>query len=620
VVFGTSSIGTDQAEVEITELDAAVTFDISVTPGSISEDLEEAATFTVSMSGALAVGNTATVDIALIADGDGDAQAADGVDYLEALVAAITAGVSGTDIAFDGTTLTFTGGGDTTFDFTVTAQDDTDVEGVEDINVQLTNDTVAFGTSSIGTDQAEVEITERDASVVFDVMVMSEDGTNDASTQDATIFEEDLLDDEGTFRVSLTGADQLTDGNTATVTLTISGTTTNDGPNNDFQQNVINQILTAATAAGVLAIDNLDGTLTLTWDENADSFFDVDLTALDDEENEGLESLTFALSDAAILDGTATIDPVKAAATLNIDEDELQVFGAQIITNSSASTPNEQVLLLNFSDIDGILDREISGIASFKLDLSEEGQQGFFPFDEGQGNTNPVALDTDTEIAVTLKYIQGSGQFNLTDFGLLDELQNTTLTLQDQGNVQFSGGQGSGAQAAIWLLTPDTNGNGQNGFDISESIEVFIEDTGGVAGLNEIALDTSKSNTSFDLDLGLLSLVDDPSTPFDGVTNFFDEDLFGETESIDISGSNAEDNSLTLAAQDVLDMTEGFADTVTITGDSGDTVNLVDQDGAGGETWTSGGSVGGFTTYTYGATGVSAVIDDDLTVNQNIIV
>jgi hypothetical protein len=412
----------------------------------------------------------------------------------------------------------------------------------------------------------------------------------------------------------------LTDGNTATVTLTISGTTTNDGPNNDFQQNVINQILTAATAAGVLAIDNLDGTLTLTWDENADSFFDVDLTALDDEENEGLESLTFALSDAAILDGTATIDPVKAAATLNIDEDELQVFGAQIITNSSASTPNEQVLLLNFSDIDGILDREISGIASFKLDLSEEGQQGFFPFDEGQGNTNPVALDTDTEIAVTLKYIQGSGQFNLTDFGLLDELQNTTLTLQDQGNVQFSGGQGSGAQAAIWLLTPDTNGNGQNGFDISESIEVFIEDTGGVAGLNEIALDTSKSNTSFDLDLGLLSLVDDPSTPFDGVTNFFDEDLFGETESIDISGSNAEDNSLTLAAQDVLDMTEGFADTVTITGDSGDTVNLVDQDGAGGETWTSGGSVGGVTTYTYGAPGVSAVIDDDLTVNQNIIV
>jgi hypothetical protein len=329
------------------------------------------------------------------------------VDYLEALAAAIDAGIVGTDIAFDGTTLTFTGGGDTTFDFTVTAQDDSAVEGTEDINVQLTNDTVVFGSSSIGADLAEVEITERDADVVFDIMVTSEDGANDASTQEATILEEDPLDDQGTFRFTLTGADQLTDGNTATVTLNIGGSTTNDGADDDFQQNVIAQILTAATAAGVLAVDNLDGTITLTWDENSDSFFDVDLSAMDDDVKEGTESLIFTLSDATILDGEATIDPVKTAATLNIEEDEIQVFGAQIITNSSASTPNEQVMLLTFSDEDGLLDRDISGIASFKLDLSEEGQQGFFPFDEGMGNTNPVELDTDAEIAVSLKYIQG---------------------------------------------------------------------------------------------------------------------------------------------------------------------------------------------------------------------
>ena len=618
-MFGSSSIGTDLAEVEITELDAAVSFDITVTPGSISEDLEEAATFTVTMSGTLLAGNTATVDIGLIADLDGDAQATDGVDYLEALFDAITAGVAGTDIVFDGTTLTFTGGGDTTFDFTATAQDDSAVEGTEDINVQLTNDTVVFGSSSIGTDLAEVEITERDADVVFDIMVTSEDGANDASTQEATILEEDPLDDQGTFRFTLTGADQLTDGNTATVTLNIGGSTTNDGADDDFQQNVIAQILTAATAAGVLAVDNMDGTIALTWDDNSDSFFDVDLSAMDDDVKEGTESLIFTLSDATILDGEATIDPVKTAATLNIEEDEIQVFGAQIITNSSASTPNEQVMLLTFSDEDGILDREISGIASFKLDLAEEGQQGFFPFDEGMGNTNPVELDTDADIAVSLKYIQGSNQFNLTDFGLLDEMQNTVLTLQDQGNVQFSGGVGSGAQAAIWLLTPDTNGDGQSGFDISEPIEVFIEDTAGVNGLNEVVLDSSSSNTSFDLDLGLLSLVDDPTTPYDGITDFFDEDLFGETEAIDISGGNAEANSLTLAAQDVIDLTEGFADTVTITGDTNDTVSLVDQDGAGGDSWASGGSVGGFTAYTYGATGVSVVVDDDLTVNQNVM-
>jgi hypothetical protein len=199
--FGSVSIeGAKQsADLTIEDIDAAVTFDISVTPGSISEDLEEAATFTVTMSGDLAVGNTATVDIALIADGDGDTQAADGVDYLEALVAAITAGVSGTDIAFDGTTLTFTGGGDTTFDFTLTAQDDTDVEGVEDVNVQLTNDTVVFGTSTIGTDQAEVEITELDAAVTFDISV-----TPGSISEDA--------EESATFTVSMSGA--LAVGNT----------------------------------------------------------------------------------------------------------------------------------------------------------------------------------------------------------------------------------------------------------------------------------------------------------------------------------------------------------------------------------------------------------------------
>ena len=121
-------------------------------------------------------------------------------------VAAITAGVSGTDIAFDGTTLTFTGGGDTTFDFTVTAQDDTDVEGVEDVNVQLTNDTVVFGTSSIGTDQAEVEITELDAAVTFDISV-----TPGSISED--------LEEAATFTVTMSGA--LAVGNTATVDIAL---------------------------------------------------------------------------------------------------------------------------------------------------------------------------------------------------------------------------------------------------------------------------------------------------------------------------------------------------------------------------------------------------------------
>jgi hypothetical protein len=242
VVFGTSTIGQDLAEVEITELDAAVTFDISVTPGSISEDLEEAATFTVTMTGALPAGNTATVDIALIADGDGDIQATDGVDYLDALVAAITAGVAGTDIGFDGTTLTFTGGGDTTFDFTLTAQDDTDVEGVEDVNVQLSNDSVTFGTSSIGTDTAEVEITELDAAVTFDISV-----TPGSISED--------LEESATFTVTMTG--DLPAGNTATVDIALIA----DGDGDTQATDGVDYLdaLVAAITAGVADVHGRRG-------------------------------------------------------------------------------------------------------------------------------------------------------------------------------------------------------------------------------------------------------------------------------------------------------------------------------------------------------------------------
>ncbi|MGI9413440.1 MAG: hypothetical protein ACR2PM_07220 [Hyphomicrobiales bacterium] len=364
----------------------------------------------------------------------------------------------------------------------------------------------------------------------------------------------------------------------------------------------------------MLAIDNLDGTITLTWDENADSFFDVDLTAFDDNATEDTESLTFTLSDASVLSGEATIDPAKTAATLNIEEDEIVVFGAQVITNSNASEPFDQILLLNISDINGILPREDSGIASIQLDLSEEGQQGFFPFDDNGGDTNPVIIETDVETAITLKYIQGAAQFNLTDFNLLDDTQTSVLAVQDTGNVQFSDGQGSGAQAAIWLLTPDAMS--PSGVAVSDPIEVFISFNTGGTGLNEIVLDSSSSNTSFDLDLGLLSLVDDVTTPNDGTTTFFDEDLFGDTDSIDISGSQgSEANNLTLSAQDVMDLQEpDLTPEVFIIGDSNDSVELFDSDGIGnGTDWMSGASAGGFTAYTFGS--VTVQIDDDLTVS-----
>ena len=66
-------------------------------------------------------------------------------------------------------------------------------------------------------------------------------------------------------------------------------------------------------------------------------------------------------------------------------------------------------------------------------------------------------------------------------------------------------------------------------------------------------------------------------------------------------------NTVTLAAQDVLDMSD--TDTLTIDGDAGDSL----QAGTG---WTDGGTSGGFHTYTQGL--ATLLVDTDITVNADI--
>ena len=83
------TIGTDVANVDITELDNSLQWNISATPGSISEDLEQSTTFTVTLSGSLSAGNTSSVEINIFDDADGVPAALDGSDYTQAFLAAL---------------------------------------------------------------------------------------------------------------------------------------------------------------------------------------------------------------------------------------------------------------------------------------------------------------------------------------------------------------------------------------------------------------------------------------------------------------------------------------------------------------------------------------------------
>ena len=63
--YGTATIDNDVSEVDITELDQTVEFTITDTEVSISEDLEESDTFTISVDQAIAAGNQAYVDVTM---------------------------------------------------------------------------------------------------------------------------------------------------------------------------------------------------------------------------------------------------------------------------------------------------------------------------------------------------------------------------------------------------------------------------------------------------------------------------------------------------------------------------------------------------------------------------
>ena len=78
-------------------------------------------------------------------------------------------------------------------------------------------------------------------------------------------------------------------------------------------------------------------------------------------------------------------------------------------------------------------------------------------------------------------------------------------------------------------------------------------------------------------------------------------------EEIDLEADTGA-NALTLAAQDVLDISD--TDVLTVLGDSGDSVDA-------GTGWTDGGISGGFHVYTQGLATLN--IDTDMTVNPDIL-
>jgi hypothetical protein len=241
---GSATLGTAVTNTNITELDADVTFAISSTP-SISEDLQETATFTINVGGdALTGTNTASVNV--IASGS----ATSGTDYDNFITSITNAAAATAGVTFDGTdTLTFdstfnanTGTG--AFAFTVDAINDQTVEGTETITATLSGQVVDNGSATLGTAVTNTNITELDAAVTF------------AISSTPSISED--LQETATFTINV-GGDALVGTNTASVNVIASGSATSGTDYNNFITSITNA---AAATAGV----RLDGTDTMTLD------------------------------------------------------------------------------------------------------------------------------------------------------------------------------------------------------------------------------------------------------------------------------------------------------------------------------------------------------------------
>lgn len=292
----TTGAGADQAVWSVT--------------GDTTVDEGGDARYTISLSGTVANGETATVELAIV-DFDTDSS-----DY-QALSTAVQNAVSARpDLTFNSGTgvLTFTGDGNAMADLMVnlTATDDAVVEGPEQYSINLSN---AGSTSGI---------------------LVGVDGA--ADSVQTTI--EDTVGDGGateTAQWSITGAANVAEGSPlswqvtlgsilqageiATVDLALSDIDTNSADYGDFQA-AVNSAVTAYSGPGSLAFNSSTGTLTFVSDGNAMSPLNISLGTTADAYIEGPEQLRVDLSAPGSTSGANTSLSTDNSVTTTISDDE----------------------------------------------------------------------------------------------------------------------------------------------------------------------------------------------------------------------------------------------------------------------------------------------------------
>jgi hypothetical protein len=644
----------DAESVTITDLDQDITISISDTQASISEEAGESNVFTISLSEAMAAGNTVTVDVDFTTGTD-----AEDADFVTAAQAALQAAADATaGVSFDGTTLTFTDAfAGTDLSFTVTAADDDLTDSPETLNITLGNATAVNGTATAA-DAESVTITDNDSSVSFAVTVDDEGGEPAGAA--VSISEENLADNAATFTIEMTGTLAL--GNSASVVLSFPGTA---GDGTDFSPSLETAISNAIAA---LAADSNNptydaGTNTLTFFGGGPTSLSFVVTATDDDNLDAGETIAVNLASASTAAGPepAITAPTATATIDDTDSLPLQELNGLITTNKN-STPGAK-LLLTFTEManptnsfqalitvptggqkdSSIVIQELTG---FTIDNTKQYAVTLEWVDQGNSDEKIIVTSVTLEDVV----IQSSGTHQLgdptaspggdtkaisavivpadplthtggalvqgftdsidgtsgNDSPLSDPSSSTNYVFGAAGNDVLEGDSGmsilnGGAGDNI------LNGNDGNDILVWDRVDLTFDDTydGGV-GTDTLRID----GDGVSLDLSALT-----NTASLGITSIEVIDLTGTASSgpdnpstlvVETSGSNV----LTLAAEDVIE--HSTDNVLTVLGDGNDAVNLQGI-------WTDAGvAASGFHVYTsvVGPTMVTVQVDAEI-VNVN---
>jgi len=405
-----------------------ITFALTVTSGVVADDLDSqnaiiheedltdnTATYTVTLGGdSLTSGSTASVVINLGDDLDAEPVAEDGVDYTLALYAAITAAIAalpaGHGISFDsGTgTLTFSEGGLTSLSFSVTAFDDTAVEGTEDILVNLSGETVSTGTAALvaGQETAHVDIQELDASISNARIITN----SNVQPQSASLFiyEKDSPDD-GTHIPIVFGEQGQAGSDTVTLDLGIDQTyIVALRLNGEGQEFVI--------VTDLLLQNELGGTVVEVIGSNSVNDSNIKIQQQNDDNQERPEGFfaEFAYNeDTGIFEAGSivTFDTLPATDTLILDtydngiSFDVDLADFQLVDNLATNDVNEAIFGDGVGEVNVI---NISGGDSNNIEEANTltiSVQDVLDLDEINSDTDPL-------------YIFGSGGVTTLDDGM----------------------------------------------------------------------------------------------------------------------------------------------------------------------------------------------------------